>query len=292
MTIFQLVRIALDRLEEQGTKKYGSKLDDEIIKQLDYLKDSYAALKNPSRTPIKYRDPAVRFAYVYKYVGAHADYLVQALERFEAAKGPIFTTKEVRVSCLGGGPGSDIVGVLKHLADHPPAKPVEKFTCYLLDKELAWADVWNELGASLIPNVHTEIQVEPLDVTNPESWEYLVNFRRADLFTLIYFVSEIWSLKSKVARFWRDLFEDAKPGALFLFLDNLNAEFTDYFDEKCEAAGLGRLLSVDDPHMTPHGDEQASELKKYIKRFGPAAHNPKVQAKVSYRVWRKPLKRK
>ena len=68
MTIFELVKIALDELGEQGLKQYGTGLDDQVKKRLVYLRTSYDNLRDEKRTPVDYKDPATRFAYVYRYV--------------------------------------------------------------------------------------------------------------------------------------------------------------------------------------------------------------------------------
>ena len=41
------------------------------------------------------------------------------------------------VTCVGGGPGSDTIGVLKYLDEHKKQEGIDKITCYLLDKEQA-----------------------------------------------------------------------------------------------------------------------------------------------------------
>ena len=66
MTLFELVKIALDELYKEGIACYGKSLDDIIRKQLDYLSKSYNRLNSPGRLPVDYKDPATRFAYVYK----------------------------------------------------------------------------------------------------------------------------------------------------------------------------------------------------------------------------------
>jgi hypothetical protein len=208
MTIFELVKIALDPLYVEGSQLHGANLDERIIADLEYLTENYRNLTDPSRPLLNYKDPARRFAYVYKYVASHGDYLVQVLEKVAAKRGAIFRGPTARVSCLGGGPGSDIIGVLKYLDEHED-EPVKKLTCYLLDKEQAWADIWTELHESLSPNVGLNVNFQPLDITNLNSWEYQRKFLQADLFTMIYFVSEVLTLDENgiVAESWRNIFD-------------------------------------------------------------------------------------
>ena len=150
MTIFELVKLALDELYAEAKQTYRSEVDGEIRNRIDYLCTSYGSLTVTGRRPVDYKDPATRFAYVFKYVAAHGDYLVQGLNMLRSELGgPIFPGENARVSCIGGGPGSDIIGVLKYLDEQKKSEKVDKITCYLLDKEQAWADTWTELDASL-----------------------------------------------------------------------------------------------------------------------------------------------
>ena len=170
MTIFELVKLALDELYAEAKQSYGGKVDEEIRKRIAYLSVSYGSLATAGRKPVDYKDPATRFAYVFKYVAAHGDYLVQGLKTLRAELGGnIFSGENARVTCVGGGPGSDIIGVLKYLDEHKKQEGVSKITCYLLDKEQAWADTWTELDASLKIKIQLNANFQALDVADPSS---------------------------------------------------------------------------------------------------------------------------
>jgi hypothetical protein len=223
---------------------------------------------------------------VYKYVAAHGDYIVQVLQRLHDEFGSaIFTQRSLRISCIGGGPGSDVIGILKYLNE--ANEPVEKVICYLLDGEQARADVWTELDESLHVNVALNSNFQPFDVVNPSSWQSQKKFLQADIFTMSYFVSEVMSLDKDgvVSEFWEQLLQQAKAGALFLYVDNGHTSFTAYFDEIWKSVGLELLISGDNTWFIPRYDEQASELGAYSAKFD---HNPKIKSRVTYRVLRKP----
>lgn len=234
MTLFQLVKIVLDHLYAEGAELYGSKLDGKITQNLEYLSESYKKLTDPARKPVDYEDPATRFAYVYKYVAAHGDYVVQVLKELAAKRGGVFDGANARVSCLGGGPGSDIIAVLKYLDEEEDTEDVKKLICYLLDQEQAWADIWTELTEYLTPNLALNVNFQQFDITDPGSWKHQRKFLQADLFTMIYFVSEVLMLDSDgaVAQSWREIFDSAKSGALFVYVDNGHKDFTSYFDKQ------------------------------------------------------------
>jgi Putative SAM-dependent methyltransferase len=288
MTIFQLVKIALDALYAEATSAYGSSADSKISEQIGYLSTSYNDLNKVGRTPVDYKDPATRFAYVYKYVASHGNYVVQVLDALrQELKEPIFKSSSIRVSCIGGGPGSDIIALLKYLDERKATEKVTKVTCYLLDREQAWADTWTELDDSLQTDLLLHANFQPLDVTKPASWAQQKKFLQADLFTMSYFVSEVKALDSNgvVSRFWQTLFQEAKPGALFLYDDNGHDAFNSYFDGQWKQAGLTCIIASTNQMTYPSGSEQKGVLGSYLTKFG---QSPKLKTPLSYRVLRKP----
>ena len=287
MTIFELVKIALDELYAEGKNIYSDSLDQKIKEQMTYLSKQYLELNKAQRTPINYKDPATRFAYVFKYVAAHGDYLVQLMERLRGVlDGNLFTEEHIWVSCIGGGPGSDIIGVLKYLDDYKTKENVSKIICYLLDKEQAWADTWTEFNESLNANVQLSPNFQPLDVTNKESWKLQQKFLKADIFTMSYFVSEVKALDENnlVTDFWKSIFSSAKPGALFLYTDNGHSDFNQYFDSIWKDQSMECLLTEDNKKITPRFSEQAAELGIYKNKFN---QSPKLASYLSWRVLRK-----
>lgn len=285
MTLFELVKLALDELYTEGTSVYGAALDAEIQKRMSYLSTSYSSLNSMSRVPIDYRDPATRFAYVYKYTAAHGDYLVQALQTFRDVAGPIFTNPASRLTCIGGGPGSDIVGVIKFIAD--ASENVSKLTCYLVDGEQAWADTWTEIGDALSNDISVNVNFQPLDVTKPSTWVSQKKFLDADLFTLSYFASEVMAFDQTgiVTSFWKMLFDSAKPGSRFIYVDNGHADFNDYFDYQWKGrSDIKKVYSTDNTRQLPRFSEQTDSVALYKAKFG---QSPKVQSYLSIRALEK-----
>ena len=146
MTLFELVKLALDDLYEQATAEYGDKVDAEIADRINYLSASYSKLTAQNREPIDYKSPATRFAYVYKYVATHGDYVVQAMMHLAKANGgAIFPEGAARISCIGGGPGSEIVAALKYLSEN---KHKEKVASDAFNKY--FGDVCDKAGLKLV----------------------------------------------------------------------------------------------------------------------------------------------
>ena len=123
-------------------------------------------------------------------------------------------------------------------------------------------------------------------MTAPDSWQSQRKFLDADLFTLSYFVSEVYTLDNGgiVSKFWATLFKEAKPGALFVYDDNGNGVFNDYFDQQWNSAGLKLIDGGTNVRWTPRYAERASELDSYKAKFGAF---PKLQGYLSYRILQK-----
>lgn len=287
MTLFQLIKIALDQLYEQGVSKYGDAdaLDAHVKSEIHYLNQHYRNLENSRRSPINYRDPATRIAYVHCYVTAHGDYLVQALTNLRYHLGKhLFPNELARVSCIGGGPGSDILAILKYLDEH--SEPIRKLTCYLLDGEQAWADTWTEIEDPLGIDLNLKTNFQRLDVTQPDTWTYQTNFLKADLFTLSYFVSEVRAFDSDgaVTSFLNNLLQEAKPGALVLYIDNGYDDLNEYFDGIWADTQFECLLEESNRPWNLRFSEEKTDIQAYINKFD---WTPKIGSKLSLRILRK-----
>jgi hypothetical protein len=287
MTLFELVRQTLDNLYSACKYNYPHDTDEQITARLSYLSGEYENLSKLGGTGINYEDPATRFAYVFRYAAAHGDFVYQILKLLRNnRRGAIFAQEKVQVACIGGGPGSDLIGTLKYLIQHTD-EPVRSLTFWQMDKEQAWQDAW--------AGVHTEIgnratfnsYYQTLDVTNGRSWSHISSFLKSDLFTFSYFISEVMKFNGtgSVSDFLQSVFTRAKSGAYFLYDDNMSGGFTEFFDQECGRAGLVKLVTIERERWFPSYEEQRAELKGYVDMFG---QNPKVQAYLSCRVYIKP----
>lgn len=287
MKLFQLAKITLDSLYQEALKEHQGETDARIAESIRYLSVAYTQLANTARARVNYENPVTRFAYVYMYVAAHADYVSQVFEAYRSHLGsPIFKSEKLRLSCIGGGPGSDFIAVVKYLSEHTD-EPVKKVTAYLVDGEQGWADTWTELDDKLDLPFELATNFQPLDVTRPSSWTAQKKFLEADVFTISYFVSEVMSLDHSgiVTNFWNKVFSDAKSGAIFFYIDNGAQVFNDYFDSLWSKNGLELIYSFDNERRLPGYDEEKTDLGEFLTKF---QRTPKVQAQLSGRILVKP----
>ncbi len=293
MTLFELVKLAIDELYETAIPTYGGQkaLDAEIRRELKSLSRAYGQLTQGAGTAISFEQPATRIAYVYSYVAAHADYIYSALRDLsdEIDCGRVFTTGRPRVCCIGSGPGTDLLGIRKYLLRHA-VEDVTTLTAYLLDQEAAnWAEPRTALAQALTdsglttPRPKTKSRLFVADETRP--WQGRKKPAAADLFTLSYFVSQASAADPEaVADSLREMFRRAKRGALILYVDNNSTSLTNYFDNIWDDMGLELLLDFSgDRNM--HYSEEMSALDPYPDKF---KRHPKLHSNICVRGLRKP----
>jgi thiol-disulfide isomerase/thioredoxin len=275
MNCFKLVKSVLD--EQYGAIPGKEAEKDKAIREgLDYLGKCYARLRK-DECKVNYADPAIRFAYIYRYVTAHADYVCSLIGSTVLNK--LLDAQKLNISCIGGGPGSDLVGVLK-CVEAAGKTPTLRFT--LLDREKSWNESWYDVGDKLATSLPTNVNFLPFDVTDKKSWEPHRKYLNSDLFTLIYFVSETFAFREKAAPYYADLFDHAAKGAYFLYIDNDASSFSDWFDGLWKGRGI-KLIEGKSVRITTDPQEERTDLGEYWKKFG----YPKLQAEIAYRVLQK-----
>ncbi|MEW6198010.1 MAG: hypothetical protein AB1601_05020 [Planctomycetota bacterium] len=277
LTLAQLIKLVLD---EAYAEIPGPDKDAAIKTELDRLTQCYGHLKDPARIAIDYSSPVARFAYIYKYTVAHADYIKQLIQGCAELQAP-FKSADLSVAAIGGGPGSDLLGILKYMMR---AGSHSTLTCYLFDRERAWGDSWSEVAKPLQANFQLYPVFQQLDVTDKTTWGSYRKFLNADLFTFSYFLSEVWTFRPAAEPFFTHCFSGAKIGSVFMFIDNNDAggDFAGWFDTLAAAHGVNVVCSRS-CQMAFSVDEEKTDLEPYYSKFG----WPKRESNVSVRIGKK-----
>ena len=275
MNIFQLLKQVLDDSYNLVEETDGPR--DLVIKHdLGMLSTKYRDLRKYAN--IDYSEPSTRFAYVFKYVSSHAN-IVYTRIRLSRVLTELFARESVYVVGLGGGPGSELLGVVKYLQSKEYRG---KLVFEIFDREPTWGETWS----GVFERVETGIKVSPsfqtFDVTERKTWSRFVRYLQADLFMMIYFVSEVYGIKDEAEPYFDHLLSRAKKGALLLYVDNRVADFTNWIDAKLTQHGWEVLESEAEELKTP-GAEERRDLGIYFQKFG----SPKLVADVAWRLARK-----
>ena len=274
MICFKLIKDVLDEIYVGLPAKSR---DDQIRDKLRELEKEYRKLLVGVK--VDYSNPATRFAYVFKYVTSHANMVFQVIE-FNKQLGKCFDEQRLTLTCIGGGPGSDLLGVLKYLDEYNKAPQI---MCYLLDRERLWNETWGDVGSKVGTEFMLSTNVMPFDILDKKSWEPFVKYLNADIFTLIYFISEIYKKRAEAEPFFDHLFTKAKKNSYMLFIDNGAYSFYEWFDGLVTKHHYNIVESAQGKIRMPQ-KEQAADLGEYFDKFG----SPKITANIAYRIIQKP----
>jgi hypothetical protein len=279
MNLMQLIKLVLDDAYTAIDAQDDATRDGLIKNELTNLSAEYGNLLSKTCAPIDYSNGVKRFAYIYKYTVAHADYIMQLIKGTDVLR-DLLDKKSIEVACLGGGPGSDLLGILKYLIQTGATDLSLK--CYIFDKERAWGDSWSDVASVLKPPFQLYPVFQQMDVTDATTWASYQKFLRADLFTLSYFLSEVWKIKDTAEPFFDHCLSQMKPGSMILFVDNNDSRFRDWFDAMANKHGLNAVVSAEGD-LCFSNDEEKNDLGVYFGKFG----WPKRRSDAAWRVMQK-----
>jgi hypothetical protein len=279
MNCFELLREVLDNAYALIPGDEAAK-DATVARELERLSHEYQDLTVAKE--IDYGNPVTRFAYVYAYVACHANLVYQLVREHEELRS-IFATERAQISCIGGGPGSDLVGVLKYLE---LVGAHLTLIANIFDREPAWGETYAELFEKVDSGVRVVPSFQSFDVRDQSEWRKWTKYLASDLFTMVFFVSEVFAFSNDAEPFFSHVFAQAKRGAYFLFIDNQKANgtraFAEWFDSLAAANGLATVHSGEG-RMLPPLDEDKSALGKYYEKY----RDPRIVAWVAWRIARK-----
>jgi len=280
MNLTQLIKTVLDKAYSYIDLPNDDMKDAAIKKRLGELSNAYSRLNQDDGVAIDYSDPVSRFAYIYKYTIAHADYNMQIIRRHKELNS-LFDDAELDVACIGGGPGSDFLGVLKYMLQMDRKLSL---TCYLFDRERSWGDSWSGVAKVLKPSFPIYPIFQQLDVTAKGTWTSYNEYLNSKLFTLSYFMSEVHKFRDVAHPYFADTFARLKPGTTVLFIDNRDqaGQFVGWFDELANAHNLEVLISRSE-NMSFSNDEEKTDLGEFFTKFG----WPKRASDLVYRIAKK-----
>lgn len=285
MQLFHLVHNILDVLYERIPLADEIMKDEAIRHELETLTKKYASLSKGGS--IDYIDVTTHFAYYYRYVTAHA-FTAYALFRDTKGLGNLFNRSKLNVSCLGGGPGSDILGTLRYLSKNQKATTVQ---CCIYDRQEKWRE---SLGT--VCNLLTSFDIIPrfrkMDITNTTSWtEHTEEFLQSDLFTMSYLLSEVYSYRREAEDFFKFLFQNARRHTWFLYIDNCSCDSSEWLDtmvREYNRQGNSSFLSCvskSNRHGFQLDNEKETDLGRYYNKFGEL--RPKSSAPIDFRIYYK-----
>ena len=210
----------------------------EVKKAILRMRAEYRSQELPE---ITFDSLPYRTAYLYEYAPANA-LAVEAVLNDDAEDhgliSSLFTSeRSISLCCLGGGPGSEIVGVAKWIVRHQ--LDTTQLEVLVTDKCQRWQRQWepvrdtlntNFLAGSAIPAKKPSLVVSgefaEVDVIDPGFAQLSSLTRGFDLYVISYVVSHIYTDDglSQFRKFMRSVIDAAPEGSKFLFIDRNERE--------------------------------------------------------------------
>ncbi len=191
---YDCFRAVLEDLNQVGRDELGSDWEPEVTSALTTLEASYKELLNSSRSLIDYSELPAQTAYTFVYAVGRAEFTYEILKRFKDQAGkPLFGKRKLRIVSIGGGPASELVGLVKYLQETSAEENVGGLTYDVYDKEENWEHVASQVVANISgvsiqgPNY---FQLDLADTTECSQ----INLHEADLVILSFVISEVCCL--------------------------------------------------------------------------------------------------
>lgn len=259
MKIYKAIGGALDKLyENQSTLG-----DDAVWKAIQLLKEKYGKLDHS--TKIDYSAVATQYAYLFKYAGSRACAVFSIFSKSQTLR-RLFDAPQLTVTSLGGGPGSDLVGLLRywHESDGAPALNLNlidlndtwKTSATLFVDSAAEQLVWNPVKSRIF---------FPIDLNEADFDGDTKILTTAQLCSVSYVISELGQ-GSRTA-FLDRLISRLPVGAVLLIIDNNTNEIFNLLESYKDNPDLERVTIRRDPELRLDG-EDVKDMGEHFTRFG------------------------
>ena len=289
MNYFKTVKAALDASFDgicRHTKIRAEDAYDLIRKHLATMSREWFTGETPN---IVYSDPLCRFAYLYCHTAANANLcevaIRQSPEVCDFIEEKLTREGEISVCAFGGGPGTELLALSKHLLGTRRQDPHARISFTLLDRVPEWAETWNALETEInrllkerygaFPRHPFSIckTFVPFDMTEGGSYCNLSHLLKQDLHVMNYVVSEVFGDRQRFQDLVKAAAASSIGGSKFLIIDRDQDRVIGDATRILRDAGL-EVSQVRKNCSNMDCDEQSEVLKPYISKIN---RRPRVQ---------------
>lgn len=288
-THFRSVRAALDASFDAICRNMGLTQKDAfdmIRRHLETMSKEWFSGKAPN---IVYGDPLCRFAYLYCHTAVNANLCESAIRSSTSLcdfiESKIVKDQELRVCAFGGGPGTELLAICKHIIRSIDTESPARLSFLLLDRVAEWAETWTILEKAVnswlkkrygsIANWPFVIAKSfvPYDMTSIEGYGNVAQLLENDFYVMNYVVSELVGNQKGFQKTVSLMASAAPVGSKFLIVDRNQDNVVANAKALLAKAGLdvGRAMGTS---SNCDSDEQISDLGPYVTQIG---RKPRVQ---------------
>lgn len=284
--IFDSVNSVLRGLDETGQEQYGDDWQAKLGARIEALAEEYRTLRNADRDLIDYSDITSQAAYAFMYMAGHADFVSQILKKARATMGAaLFGKKALSVTSLGGGPGSELLGLIDYLESSDEG--VTKIDYWVLEKEPAWKHLTKAVVDIASDQIEIKLHFICLDPSDDEKCGD-ISLEEDDLVILSFFISEVCATKyaASVRASLDHLFSTMPDRSLLLYNDSNAYSFYSFLNGRVNAARkFNQFLEIED-ELTVRSPKFTGMIKEYMTR---TERCPKLSSNAVAKVLRREL---
>ena len=267
------------RVLEEAICLYGEssqKCKNKILAEVNaHIKATSSEHRKPE-PQIQYDDPLCRLGYLFMHAAANATLFERGIQKSDVLRHKISNASQgvLNICSMGGGPGTELLGLAKYLRNQPNLIPPRKISFTVVDNVSAWADTWiqlaeateEELCSALNQNGREPPTVAhmflPHDVLDSSSFRnHVVQFKKFNVVVFNYLFSENKTRLGQAREAISELAKVTGHECVFVVIDRLeqNVSFTNEVVSIFESAfeveiQYHRLSGTLDP------DEQTADL--------------------------------
>jgi hypothetical protein len=260
----------LRRLWQRGVREHGSSWEANVLAAIESMSGGYAALGTSGHTTIEYGSLAAQAAYLYKYAPSRAASIRDAMLDFEARIDTALlpTDGNIRIALIGGGPGSEIPGILEFMSSSGCYDDVGGVHFEIFDREAGWENVHQLIESSLDVEFDVTIGYSHFDALDPPKKGELVEY---DAVTMSYVISELakHSDVTKIRKNLAGLIGTMKKKAYLIYNDNKSYDFYRFMNSVVSNSALDQLHEFEYVGRLPY-----PYTKTYVKIKNSLNHFP------------------
>jgi hypothetical protein len=146
--------------------------------------------------------------------------------------------ENVAVACIGGGPGTDVLGMAMALELKRKHASIQ---AKIIDAVDEWADCWSQISPRLGTRHHIEAEYVQPEITSGPKAGLAHRVSGVRVYSMSYCLAEVYARKGEAERFFSELFDSMAPGSFLVFVDNAYSGDFEWFDAMARAAALEML---------------------------------------------------
>lgn len=292
----EIVNLEVDQIANQMGASRKEVVDGVLAHALNISRQHY----ENHEPDIPYIDSLCRIAYLYHEVPVNAFVIETIFSQDPNLRRHLETLRrnnnQLRLCTLGGGPGTDVLGLAKYIEKNPFASRIV-LNPLLTDRVGDWQANWSVLFNQNQKRLETKygqqspqspLVVEPgkfhaVDVEDLASVTGAPEIFDQDIYIVSYLLSHVFQDFDQPSPFSTELVQKAKVGTKFIFVDRNESRWLTAATKLATGAGLSATEAIEAESGSVSSDEDLTHLEQIYDELG-ARMTPRLRWKVFWMV--------